>query len=185
VVNFTPRGKSARYPLYRRLGGAQCQSGRRSEHKILYPTGTRTRPLGRPARSQSLYRLRYPASMLYIHTTFFCLITWPHAHQFTSTLKMGAAGFSEMLLAIYNATCCHKPEYHKPHYEILNVIFPNVRNIKYTYNVSVTSFSNFVIPQPPKVIQKFSRPFSCVPETEKYSSAHCCVSLLGCTYNTT
>jgi hypothetical protein len=28
--------------------------------KILDPTGTQLRPLGRPARSQSLYRLRYP-----------------------------------------------------------------------------------------------------------------------------
>jgi hypothetical protein len=34
-------------------------SGRRGEVKILDPTGTRTPPLGRPVRSQSLYRLRY------------------------------------------------------------------------------------------------------------------------------
>jgi hypothetical protein len=32
--------------------------------KILDPTGNRTPPLGRPARSQSLYRLRYPGSNL-------------------------------------------------------------------------------------------------------------------------
>jgi hypothetical protein len=30
--------------------------------KILDPTGTRTPTLSRPARSQSLYRLRYPGS---------------------------------------------------------------------------------------------------------------------------
>jgi hypothetical protein len=65
VVSFTPqslypRGKSPRYPLDRRLDGPQSQSERRGEGKILDPTGTRIRPLGRPAHSQSLYRLRYP-----------------------------------------------------------------------------------------------------------------------------
>ena len=46
-----------RYPLYRRLGGPQGRSG--EVRKISPPTGI----LGpdRPARSQSLYRLRYPA----------------------------------------------------------------------------------------------------------------------------
>jgi hypothetical protein len=64
VVSFTarllyPPGKSRWCPLDRRLGGPQSQSGRREEEKILDSTGTRTRPLGRPARSQSLYQLRY------------------------------------------------------------------------------------------------------------------------------
>ena len=51
-----PPGKT-RYPLYRRLGGSQG----RSEHvrKISPPTGIRSPD--RPARSQSLCRLRYPA----------------------------------------------------------------------------------------------------------------------------
>jgi hypothetical protein len=38
---FTPRGKSPRYPLDRRLGGPQSRSGRSGEEKILSPTGTR------------------------------------------------------------------------------------------------------------------------------------------------
>jgi hypothetical protein len=47
VVSFTPRplnprGKSSRYPLDRKLGGPQSQSGRRGEEKILDPTGSRT-----------------------------------------------------------------------------------------------------------------------------------------------
>jgi hypothetical protein len=47
VVNFTPcplypRGKSPRYPLDRRLGGSQSQSGRFGEEKILDAIGTRT-----------------------------------------------------------------------------------------------------------------------------------------------
>ena len=46
-----------RYPLYRRLGGPQGWS--RQVRKISLPTGIRSPD--RPARSQSLYRLRYPA----------------------------------------------------------------------------------------------------------------------------
>jgi hypothetical protein len=62
VVSFTPlplypRGKSHRYPLDR-LGGPQS----RSERKFLSLPGLELRSLGRPARSQSLYRLCYPGS---------------------------------------------------------------------------------------------------------------------------
>jgi len=48
-----PPGKT-RYPLYRRLGGPQGRSGQ--VQKISPPTGIRFPD--RPARSQSLYRLR-------------------------------------------------------------------------------------------------------------------------------
>jgi hypothetical protein len=59
-----PPGKSPRYSFYRRLGGPQSRSGRYGEVKTFYPTGTRTpAPPGRPARSQSLYRLSYPGSI--------------------------------------------------------------------------------------------------------------------------
>jgi hypothetical protein len=69
VVSFTPQplyplGKRPRYPLDRRLGVPQSRSGRRGEVKFLDLTGTRIRHLSRPARSQSLYRLRYPGSFL-------------------------------------------------------------------------------------------------------------------------
>jgi hypothetical protein len=57
-----PRGKSPQYPLDRRLGGPQSQSGRHGEMKILAPTRAQTPTPGHPARSQSLYRLRYPGS---------------------------------------------------------------------------------------------------------------------------
>jgi len=46
-----------RYTLYRRLGGPQARS--EQVRKISPPTGIRS--LDRPARNQSLYRLRYPA----------------------------------------------------------------------------------------------------------------------------
>jgi hypothetical protein len=45
------------------IGGPQSRSGRRGEEKILDPTGFELQPLGRPARRQSLYRLRYPGSL--------------------------------------------------------------------------------------------------------------------------
>jgi hypothetical protein len=45
------------YPLYKRLGGPQSQSGR--VRKILPPTGIRFPD--RPARSESLYRMSDPS----------------------------------------------------------------------------------------------------------------------------
>jgi hypothetical protein len=47
------------YPFYRRLGGPQ---GRSKRAENLVPTGIRSPD--RPARSQSLYRLSYPAYIL-------------------------------------------------------------------------------------------------------------------------
>jgi len=54
TATLTP-GKT-RYPLHRRLGGPQGQSGQ--VRKISPPTGIRSPD--RPARSKSLYRLSYP-----------------------------------------------------------------------------------------------------------------------------
>ena len=51
-----PPGKT-RYQLYRRLSGSQGRSGQ--VRKISPPTGIRWPD--RPARSQSLHRIRYPA----------------------------------------------------------------------------------------------------------------------------
>jgi hypothetical protein len=48
---FTRQGKSPRYPLDRRLGGPQSQSGRFGEEKILGLPGLELRPLSRPAHS--------------------------------------------------------------------------------------------------------------------------------------
>jgi hypothetical protein len=56
---FTPQRKGPRYPLDRRLGGPQIRSGRGVEEKnSQYPPGFEPRSSDRPARSQSLYRLR-------------------------------------------------------------------------------------------------------------------------------
>jgi hypothetical protein len=55
-----PPGKT-RYPFYRRLGGPQGRHGRAEN---LVPTGIRSRTV--QPRSQSLYRLSYPAHT-YVH----------------------------------------------------------------------------------------------------------------------
>jgi hypothetical protein len=50
-------------PLDRRLGGPQSRSGRCGEkRKFLTLPGLELRPLSRPARSRSLWRLSYPGS---------------------------------------------------------------------------------------------------------------------------
>jgi hypothetical protein len=68
VVSFTPRPL---YPRERALG-IHCIGGwvdpragldHMEKWKFLTPPGLEPRPLSRPARSQSLYRLRYPGSL--------------------------------------------------------------------------------------------------------------------------
>ena len=54
-----PPGKT-RYPLYRRLGGPQVRSG---QVRKISPPPSGIRSPDRPARSQSLYRLRYPVHL--------------------------------------------------------------------------------------------------------------------------
>jgi hypothetical protein len=62
VVSIKPRqlytlGKSPLYPLDRRLGGPQSRLGVYGRAKILDRiSGLKLRPLGGPARNQSLYR---------------------------------------------------------------------------------------------------------------------------------
>jgi hypothetical protein len=53
-----PPGKDLRYTLYRRLGGLQ------SRKNLLSLPGIEPRSPGRPARSQTLYCLSYPAHHL-------------------------------------------------------------------------------------------------------------------------
>jgi hypothetical protein len=75
VLNATPRAtlppEKTRYPLYRRLGESRGRSTRL--RKISPPTGIRSQ--GRPARSESLYRLSYPGLRILSETRFNCHIT--------------------------------------------------------------------------------------------------------------
>jgi hypothetical protein len=80
AVSFTPRplylrGKSPRYPLHRMLGLYGVE-----RRKILPLPGLKLQPLGHPAPNQSLYRLGYPGSQLYIGG----LYTYIHIHIYSS-----------------------------------------------------------------------------------------------------
>jgi hypothetical protein len=59
---ITPGKIVPRYKLYRKLGGPQSRSGRCGKEKNLPLPELELLLLGRPARSQSLNRLRYPGS---------------------------------------------------------------------------------------------------------------------------
>jgi hypothetical protein len=68
VVSLTlqplyPPGNRPRYPLDRRLGGSQCQSGRCGEEKHILPSKESNRD--RLARSRLLYQLSNPNSLVY------------------------------------------------------------------------------------------------------------------------
>jgi hypothetical protein len=57
-----PGERTPRYPLYRKLGGPQSWSGHRDYRKNPLPLpGIELRLPSRPARSQTLYWLSYPA----------------------------------------------------------------------------------------------------------------------------
>jgi hypothetical protein len=60
---FTP-GKSPRYPLDRRLGDPRAGLVDLEKRSFLALPGLELGPLSSPARSQSLYRLRYPGSVM-------------------------------------------------------------------------------------------------------------------------
>jgi len=71
-----------RYPLYRRLGGPQIQSGR--VRKNLAPTGIRSPD--RPARSASLYQLTYPG-LLYANPSVHIQAAPPIPSSFSAQKK--------------------------------------------------------------------------------------------------
>jgi hypothetical protein len=54
--------------------GPRANLDNMEDRKFLPPLGLKLRPLGRPARSQSIYRLRYPGSMSYNMYIFFILL---------------------------------------------------------------------------------------------------------------
>jgi hypothetical protein len=73
-------GKNPRYPLERRLGGPHNWCERHGKEKKSLPLSwLELRPLGCPALSQSLFRLRCPGSMFIIRAKlmiFFLLVGW-------------------------------------------------------------------------------------------------------------
>jgi hypothetical protein len=100
VVSFKPLPPYPGYPFYRevRLGGPQSQSGRYGEVKIFYTTGTlNPAPPGRPARSQSLYRLSYPGKLLY----FQVLVNVVIISHFHSWIFKYACAITMMYISIF------------------------------------------------------------------------------------
>jgi hypothetical protein len=155
VISLTPRplyprGKSPPYALDRRLGGPQSRSGRRGEEKIL---GLELRSLGRPARSQSLYRLRYPGSitpcsLLKVNRRYrgTCRLHFQGLSEarnqqslplaFTlvsSTLKMEGTCSSEMSVNFQRTTRCYIPEDKTPQFNSSFFSF-------YVYNILIRMF---------------------------------------------
>jgi hypothetical protein len=64
ALTALPRRNIPWYPFHRRLSEPQSQSGRRGENSWPY-RDSNSDPLVRPTRSQSLYRLRYPGSVIH------------------------------------------------------------------------------------------------------------------------
>jgi hypothetical protein len=83
TVSFTslplyPRVKKPRYPLDRRLDGPQLRFGRRGKKQISAIQDLELRTLGHLSRNLSLYRLRYPGTVMnskwLIKSCFCCLV---------------------------------------------------------------------------------------------------------------
>jgi hypothetical protein len=112
VVSFTPRPL---YPL-ERASGTHCiggwvdpRGGLDSMEKWNFFTlpGFELRPLGRPARSQSLYRLRYPVSIV-ISIIIICffppvlvLILWLTFDVLSSNITKSRIEFNLKFLAFF------------------------------------------------------------------------------------
>jgi hypothetical protein len=90
---FYPRGKSICYPLYMRFGEPQSRSGRRGEEKLLTLSGLELRPLGHPARSQSLYRRRYPDVRLYLMSRI-----WVSVSRWSTRLRRSSISLMHEIL---------------------------------------------------------------------------------------
>jgi hypothetical protein len=73
--------KDPRYALDRRLGGPQSRSGHLGEGKFLTVPELELRPLRRPTRSQSPYRLRYLGASIYKIPNFVIHSERKHAGQ--------------------------------------------------------------------------------------------------------
>jgi hypothetical protein len=99
-----PQGKT-RYPLYRRLGGPQGRSAQ--VRKILSPTGIRSPDL--PVRSQSLYRLGYPARARHIKVIVRRKVSRVHAREVYKV-----SGGTDPLFLKIDTKCTENGQPHAP-----------------------------------------------------------------------
>ena len=100
-----PPGKT-RYPFYRRLGGPQGRSGQ--VRKISPPTGIRSPD--RPARSQSLYRLRYPAHKPNVVFDGICVV-YSIRNMGVSSEALHSSVLCVWIKCVTSFSCIQKPSY--------------------------------------------------------------------------
>ena len=132
-----PPGKT-RYPLYRRLGGPQSRSGQ--VRKISPPTGIRSPD--RPTRSQSLYRLSYPAhNEIYLLIKYIKSVLWRVAKYLSyieeaRCLKVKCTGrfsLAGKLVFMHTGCCKHKQSCSARKSTERNGEFISVRNYAQPY----------------------------------------------------
>jgi hypothetical protein len=89
---FTPGETAPRYTLYRRLGGPQNDVQRR---QIRLLQELELRPLCRPLRSESLYRLSYPGSAIFkTHSLYSLDVPLIYSSTFCSVYACANAWYS-------------------------------------------------------------------------------------------
>jgi hypothetical protein len=93
ALSLYPVGKSPWYSLERRLGGPRDGLYDVEKRKFLILPGFELRHLGRPARSQSLYRLSYPGSFV-----FYCSLRKMFYSSFTTYLCIKKSNGSRRLI---------------------------------------------------------------------------------------
>jgi hypothetical protein len=85
---FTPGERAPRYPLNKRLVDPRAGLDNVEKRKLLTLPGLELRPLGRPARSQSLYRLSYRGQLVKIQPVVLWTVIFGHRYSTTSCLHL-------------------------------------------------------------------------------------------------
>jgi hypothetical protein len=113
LVSFTPRplyprGRSPRYPLYRRLGGPQSRSVRNGEVIILDPTGIRT-PTSQSSSPQPVAIPTALSRLLYLLSCLWCLTTLSISKLHSDTLINDYGAVNGMRIGRGNRNTWIKP----------------------------------------------------------------------------
>jgi hypothetical protein len=106
-----PWEKDHRHPLYRRLGGPHSQSGHRGYRKNPFASvGDRTLIAWSPARSQTLYRLSYPAqTSLNIYWNSFSINYLAHTKQ---KIKLNSGCYTPHVTLCFGSRVCVQQPLH-------------------------------------------------------------------------
>jgi hypothetical protein len=115
---FTLGGGNLRYPLDTGLSGSQCRCGRYGEVKILTIPELELRHLGRPFRSQSLYRLPYHGYfciiiiiiIIYLFIIIMLLFVWKKVLLICCRTGLAVLIDVSPCLLSYLVSCTHEPD---------------------------------------------------------------------------